>query len=96
MQAVQSAHAALAFAVAHPGLTKDWHDSSQVLVLLSVRDESALESLRVRLWARGHAHAAFTEPDFNGALTAIAAGPGAAALLSRLPLALRREVMTDD
>lgn len=75
-----------------PEVTRAWYDSSQVLVFLSVRDENALDGLRLTLWAAGYVHVPFREPDLGGALTAVAAGPGAEALLSNLPLALREEV----
>jgi hypothetical protein len=87
-QAVQGMHAALAFAVAYPETIRAWHNSSQVLVLLSAADKAALEQLHydLPLWLDVWE---FHEPDRDGELTAIAVEPAGADWLSRLPLALR-------
>ena len=83
-QAVQAAHAALAFAAKHPELAA----ASLPLALLSVPDQLALcwliadaERARLRL-------ATFSEPDLDDALTAIALEPAAGRLVRHLPLAL--------
>lgn len=85
-QAVQSAHAALSFAVAYPDVTREWYHHGQILVLLAVPDERwlGLEELRLE----DYRTVSFHEPDLNGQLTAICAEPSAGRRLSRLPLAL--------
>jgi len=80
-QAVQAGHAALLYAHQHPG---DWHDG--YLIILSVPDEYRLWNLAQRIDC-----AQFREPDLDGQLTAIAAGPSAGQALRRLPLALSGE-----
>jgi hypothetical protein len=96
VQAVQAAHAALDFAVAHPAVTAGWHAASNTLVLLAVPDELALSWLADDAAAAGHRVAAFREPDLGGALTAVAFEPAAWRLVHRLPLAFsqREEVRT--
>jgi hypothetical protein len=79
---VQAGHAALLHAHYHPGW---WHDG--YLVILAVPDE-------YRLWLLSQCLdgvTCFREPDLDGQLTAIAAGPSAGQLLRKLPLALSRE-----
>ena len=92
MQAVQAAHALLAFAVWDPGLTRAWHEDSQNLILLAVPDEAALARLIAAAERDGHLYAAFREPDLGGQLTAVALEPAAARLLSAFPLMLRATV----
>lgn len=87
-QAVQAAHAAIAYCTENPGqITRNC-----TLVILAARDEEHLRSLGMQIefidpdtpvsW--------FSEPDLDWELTAIAAaGPVTARRLSRLPLALR-------
>lgn len=94
MQAVQAAHALLAFAVENPGLTGTWHEDSSNLVILSVPDEAAL------LWLIACAEhddilcTPFREPDLDDALTAVAIEPAGWRLCSSYPLALREAVMS--
>ena len=54
------------------------------LVVLQVADELALRAVLERV--RAGRHHAFTEPDLDGALTAIAVAPEQARALSSLPL----------
>lgn len=86
-QAVQAAHAALAFAVTHPGRAAAWSRAGGFLILLAARDEAALHDLAAAAGAAGFPAAAFREPDLAGALTAVAVH-GAARLCARYPLAL--------
>lgn len=90
------AHAALDFALAHPGVLADWHDRSNTLVVLAAQDELALGRCYADAVAAGLCAVAFHEPDLGGALMAVALEPGAHRLLARLPLALanREEVRT--
>ncbi len=87
-QACQAAHGALDFAVTHPDLTRDWHATSNTLVILAAPDELALGWLCSDAEAAGLRHVRFYEPDLGDALTAAAFEPAAARLLRALPLAL--------
>lgn len=87
--AVQAAHVALAFSLAHPDLTREWHDISETLVLLSLKDEDELYALVKRFSSEGYLYQCFREPDLSGTLTAVAVEPSAHRLLRKLPLALR-------
>jgi hypothetical protein len=90
-QLAQSTHAAVAFAFTHPDAARSWHAASNNLVALAAPDREALERIHDRaICAPGVMIVRFHEPDFDGALTAIALhGDGAGKLLSNLPLALR-------
>jgi peptidyl-tRNA hydrolase len=94
-QACQAAHAALAFSVKHPEITKVWHTESNFLVILTVEDEDALSDLRDTARQRGITHIAFTEPDLDDEFTALALEPSldAEKLVANLPLALREEAL---
>jgi hypothetical protein len=91
-QAVQAAHAALAFAAAHPEAAA--HECP--LALLEAPDELALCWLAEDAQRAGAAYAAFFEPDLGHALTAIALEPAADRLARRFPLALREGGEQDD
>jgi len=86
-QACQAAHSAFDFAVAFPELTRSWHDASNTLVILAVRDELELAWLCQDAAAAGFRLAQVHEPDLAGALTAAALEPSAARLVGRLRLA---------
>lgn len=96
VQACQATHAALDFALAHPGLVGDWHASSNTLVLLAAPDELALGWLCDDAAAVGLRVVRFHESDLGHALTAAALEPAAHRFVSHLPLALsqRGEVKT--
>lgn len=81
--------------MAHPELTKEWHHVSNFLVILTVEDEDALRNLREDARNRGIKHTAFTEPDLDDEMTAIALepSPDAEKLVANLPLALREEAL---
>jgi hypothetical protein len=87
-QAVQSVHAALAFAAYHSALAGAWMANSNTLALLSVPDEAALADLVERARFHGLRISLFHEPDLGGALTAIALEPAARRICRALPLAL--------
>lgn len=93
-QAAQAVHGALAFAAAHPALTKVWMRESNVVVLLVVPDGKALNALLRQAQWKQLDHALFVEPDMRNALTCIVLAPGEKAqkLCSMLPLALRSPV----
>jgi peptidyl-tRNA hydrolase len=88
LQIAQACHALRAFVDDQPEAERSWHDASNNLVVLQVPDEAALAALGATLGANGIPVAHFHEPDLNGALTALAAGPEARRYVCRLPLAL--------
>jgi hypothetical protein len=85
---VQAAHALQAFNIEHPEETRMWHDQSNTLAFLCVRDEQALGVLHQRAVDGVVPVAAFREPDRANELTAIAIGPQGKKLTKGLPLAL--------
>lgn len=87
VQAVQSAHAALAFAVRYPDITAAWEPGGY-LILLAARDELRLDRLLAAALRTGHSAMPFYEPDLDDALTAVAVYD-AAKLCVRYPLALQ-------
>ena len=89
-QLAQSVHAAIAFVHEHRGLAVRWHEESNNLVCLSVRDEAELDALCDALDEHEVRYVLFHEPDFGNELTAIAVEPLGRRHLSHLPLALRR------
>lgn len=97
-QAVQSAHAALDFAAAHPAVFTGWHTTSNTLVLLAAPDEFTLSGVvtdAAEYAAEyGCVFVEFREPDLAGQLTAVALGPGFGRLVRHLPLTLREGVRT--
>lgn len=84
-QAVQSLHAAVEFSVQHPEIIKDWHATSQTVVLLTARSEGWLRIIGERLERSGDPVAWFREPDLGDSLTAIAT-VGSGRKLAKLPL----------
>lgn len=88
-QAVQMAHAITEFIMQYPEEAKEWYQGSNHLACLSVEDEDELRSLQLEAECRGILHAAFTEPDLDGQLTAVALEPAAKGLVRGLPLAMR-------
>lgn len=81
LQAAQAVHAAIGFALKHPGLL------AETVILVGVPCEPDLEE--VLRWLTGRAHFAVREPDLSGSLTAIAVEPAAGDLCRGLPLLLR-------
>lgn len=86
-RAAQLTHGAIQFWVDHPELARRWFEESNVIVLLEVPDELALEGLSVAAAAAGVASSRFIEPDLRDSLTAVAVHPTGAQMLARLPLA---------
>ena len=88
LAAAQAVHAAFLFAQQHPDLVGPWQRDSQYLVIVSVPDETALIGLASRALEAGIDVSTWHEPDLNGATTAVALQPGAAArrLCANLPL----------
>lgn len=95
-QATQSVHAAFSFAHEHPKLMDTWYESSSFLVLLAVPDEQELTWMHNRLVMAEQVVTAWTEPDLDDSLTAIAVAPSEVTrrMLSNLPLLLRELAMT--
>lgn len=90
-QAVQSMHALRQFTAEHPEIDRIWFEQSNYLGLLSVSDEKELNNLIEQATAHDIRFSIFREPDIDNEITAIALAPGPKAkkLCSRLPLALR-------
>jgi hypothetical protein len=87
-QAVQAAHALQEYNIQFPQRAREWHANSNTLAFLAVPNEEALAQLVERLGCGGISFAAFTEPDLENALTAVAIGPEGKNITSRIPLAL--------
>lgn len=90
-QGVQSIHAAIQFAMEHPGINKEWFEKSNYLGFLSVSNEQELLCLAERAATLGIEHSIFREPDVDNQVTAIAIAPGnrSKKLCSDLKLALK-------
>ena len=88
---LESSHGAFAFGVRFPALTKEWLETSNYLIVVTVADEDELAAL---LTKAGHAdlhRVPVREPDLGGALTCVVLEPGdiAKRLCANLPLALK-------
>ena len=88
LQIAQACHALRAFVEDQPEAERSWHDASNNLVVLQVPNEEELTALGATLGSHGIPVAPFHEPDLDGSLTALAAGPEARRYVCRLPLAL--------
>lgn len=88
-QAVQAVHAMREFVQHHPVEDRSWYEESNTLALLAVPDEVSLLHLLKQAELQGVAAAGFREPDRENELTAIALGPAARKLCSKLPVALK-------
>jgi hypothetical protein len=87
VQAVQAAHAALAFSVSHPDTAAAWAPGGSLL-LLACAGEHELRWLLADAARLGRQAVPFHEPDLGGALTAVAVYE-APKLCRRYPLALK-------
>lgn len=89
-QAVQACHAFREFIARHPNLESEWYNRSNHLCFLSVQDENELVEIMKAAVERKFRWAAFQEPDFNMAYTAVALEPSdeVRAFCANLPLAL--------
>lgn len=87
-QAVQAAHAAIDFQHGHSIEAKNWHNTSNYLIFLTVANEDELKQLILKAAERYIKITPFREPDINNELTAIAFEPSEATrkLTSSLPL----------
>lgn len=84
-------HAALDFTLEYPEQVQSWHSISNHICILAARSEEDLIKLAHRLIKKGLHFVAFTEPDLNDEVTAIAIQPGKLArkATSCFPLALK-------
>jgi len=82
--------------VKHPEIIRQWHSSSNYLVIVSVPDEVALIGLTTRAREAGITHHLVHEPDLGNESTALVLEPGdiARRLCSSYPLALREAAMS--
>lgn len=87
-QAVQAAHAAIDFQHEYPEVAKDWHQTSNYLIFLTVANEDELKQLILKAAERGIKITPFREPDIDNQLTAVAFQPCEATrkMTSSLPL----------
>ena len=90
-QAAQLVHAAQQFEKEHLDVQNEWYFKSNYIVLLSCENEESLKKLLFKANIRGIKSSAFTEPDFENALTAVAFEPceDTCKLVSSLPLAFK-------
>jgi hypothetical protein len=90
-QASQLTHAAQQFEKEHFEVQNEWYFKSNHLVLLSTENEESLKQLLLKANLKGIKCSAFTEPDMDNQLTAIAFEPGedTCKLCSSLPLAFK-------
>lgn len=90
-QASQLTHAAQQFEKEHFDVQNEWYSKSNHLVLLSCENEESLKKLLLKSNIKGIKCSAFTEPDMDNQLTAIAFEPGenTCKLVSSLPLAFK-------
>lgn len=84
MKIAQGVHAAIAFTMRYPDLSKQWHDHSNNIVCLQSDD---IRGLADELEGKGLRLSRFHEPDLEGELTAFAAEPAAWKSLSKHRLA---------
>jgi hypothetical protein len=91
LQAAQALHALREFAANYPEIEKQWHETSNTIVILAVPDEAALAALAEDLRGTGHlppwSFSEFREPDLGNSLTAICVEPDGGRKLRYLPLA---------
>lgn len=90
--APQVTHAAMEFAATFPEEWKNWHDTSNSVIILSVPNELKLHEFALKLKEKGIRHVEFREPDIGYELTslAIVPGPDVKKACSGLPLAGKR------
>ena len=69
-------HAAVDWAFAHPKIAVGWHDKSNYIVVLVVKNEQLLNKLLTKAKEKNIICLPFVEPDLDNQLTAIALSPG--------------------
>lgn len=87
-QAVQSAHAAIDFIFMHPNKASPWHEQSNYLVLLALKNEEQLKLLITKCEQNFINYTIFREPDIGNVITALAIEPGKTTqkLVQKIPL----------
>lgn len=90
----QAMHAALAFSYHESARFRRWLSASNYLVVVNVRDESALQDLIDLARQKSIITVPMVEPDLDDQVTAVAFEPGVAArkICAQLPLALRESM----
>ena len=71
-QATMACHAAIDFQHEYPAESTEWHNSSNYLAILTVKDEQELIDLMVKVSLRSIKYTIFREPDLNNQITAVA------------------------
>lgn len=90
-QAVQSSHALIDFCFKYPDVATTWHNNSNYLCQVVVKNEDELKKYVLKANKKGIKVVEFYEPDLENQLTAIALEPSNASkkLISNLPLMLK-------
>lgn len=60
----------------HPELSKYWHDESNYIALLAVKDENSLLKLLTKACSKNIPCSFFREPDLDNEITAVVLSPG--------------------
>lgn len=86
----QSCHAVIEFCLLYPELTKEYHDISNYICVLSIKSEGDLLKLYNKALQKNVRVSCFREPDINNEMTAVVLEPSMISkkLCSNLPLAL--------
>lgn len=89
-QSVQASHALIKFIFEHSEISKEWYNTSEYLVKLSVNNQEELLELAEKLRWKEILFSEFREPDLDNELTAIALEPTnrARRVVSSMPLLL--------
>ena len=84
----QALHSAIDFVMEYPEISKEWHETSNYICQLSVKDEKELYELGIRAEKKGLKIMRFYEPDLDNQMTAITIEPTEAArkFTSSIPL----------
>ena len=84
-------HASVQFEKEHSTIQNEWYHKSNYIALLSCENEETLNQLILKAHSKGIECSAFTEPDLDNQLTAVAFEPCELTdkLCSSLPLAFK-------
>jgi peptidyl-tRNA hydrolase len=87
----QSCHSVAGFSRYHPSLLQSWHDTSNYIVILEVKNQEELLSLQLKAMMEEIPNHLFREPDWNDDATALAlaAGEKSSQMVRHLKLALQ-------
>lgn len=90
-QAAQMVHAAYIFQKEYSDIQDVWYNKSNFIALLSCENEKSLKDIIAKAKEKGIKCSAFTEPDFNDAITSIVLEPceETSKMCSSLPLAFK-------